>query len=165
MTTQLIEAPTTDASRQLQIANAVVAAGGDLDLVSEQFTLAGYPLSKLEALEAYMTNAADIKIQDATKAMMMLCFLELLSSLKDNMKMAMANYNPTDLHTTMRMVIDGMAQLLGSGANNNVQPNQINILQQFGGDTVRNKLEMQLEQYRKNDPADILSGDIQLPTT
>lgn len=135
------------------IANAVIACGGDVRLVAEQLSERGINVTPQIVLEAFMAQASSTKIQDSVKAMILLGFLELLTDLKDHAKAAMADFSPSEIMSTMKMVVEGIAQMMPQPV---AQPANVNLFQNFGMDQARSKVEAQLGQMVLNDPNKVI---------
>lgn len=158
MTVEIVPNPTTSdhpLPDDTTIANALIASGGDILLVTERLNsiLPDNAASKVDAsqvLEAFLRQAANIDIQNSVKALLMLNLLEILNQAKGQLIAAMGEFSGSELLRTVQLVVEGVTSLMPPPAASGPT---INLLQQFGGDQAVDRVSAKLQQYRQLDEA------------
>lgn len=142
---------TTEQSLNSKLAKSLLATGGDIKLVREKVNRnlpAGHqPVTEAEILDAFISETtSSTDMVDSIKALMLLNFLQILTELRGQLSSAMPDFSSADLIRTIQMMISGIAQLLPPPTVTQQAP-QVNLLQQFGADGVRERVIGRLETY------------------
>jgi len=134
-----------------ELAQALVACNGDLRLVSEQLAIKHPDLHITDrmVLEAFLKEATvSLEMQNSVRALLLLNFLQILNEAKDQLNSSIINFTPGEVLQTIKMVVEGITQLLPQpAADKSAGGTQINFLQQFGASEARNRVEAQLATY------------------
>jgi len=134
-----------------RLAKSLLAAGGDIKLVKEKLNRSLPPntpaITESEILDAFISETtSSTDMMDSIKALMLLNFLQILTELRSQLSSAMPDFTSADLIRTIQMMISGIAQLLPPPAAPQ-QNTQVNLLQQFGADSARERVVARLDTY------------------